>query len=363
MKIIIYEKLSTDWCSYKQNHDYPSIEENNFYINPFITAALLISQILGITQKNDEDPLFNEQLRPILKLVSYFSGYYEDKLFVPFTGISNCKLDVDIDPKIFHELKERFEKMKNFRVQEFGIVELYERPDFIIINCYDYYPMEGVAEALYAGFFVKDLEKWNFYFGPRDQVPADTALESAKGIIVTGSRHCSYVPDGTWKESLMTIFQDFISHGRLLGICFGHQLIARAFHGETSRNPSNRYIYKKETISGPTAFNLMESHGDCVSLIPPNFLSEFSSNSCQVESLRLSNKILTFQGHPEFTVQFIKNFHLKSMKMRGNISDKKFEKLQKLSEDSFDSIEIISNLNFFLRTGLTNYNIMSSTKL
>ena len=359
MKIVVYEKVGGDWMGCRQDGQWPSIEGENFCVNPFITAALFISKQLGFINKPLAEELFNEAVRPILKIVSYFSGYYQDKLFVPFIGVSNSKLELRIEAGegIINDLEERFEKMKDFKVQEFGVVELYEDPDFLLINCLDYYPMEGVGEALYAGFFVEGMERWNFYFGPRGQVPSSQVLEAAKGIIITGSRHCSYAQDGTWKETLMQILPEFINRGRIVGICFGHQLIARAFKGETSRNPSNKYIYKAEVISGPKTYKIMQSHGDCVSIIPPGFQCDFSSKSCRVESLRLFDRVLTFQGHPEYTEEFVKEFHLKLMKMRGKVSNKKLEKIKNLSPGSLDSFEIISEINSFLRSGFVNYNI------
>ena len=360
MKIVVFEKLSGDWLSYRQESgEWPNVEGEGFCVNPFITAALLISKLLGFIKEPSGEELFNEAVRPILKIVSYFAGYYQDKLFVPFAGLGNCKFEVGVEAgeAVVSELEERFERMKGFRVEEFGVVESYEDPDFLLVNCLDYYPMEGVGEALYAGFFVEGMERWNFYFGPRGQVPRRQALEAAKGIVVTGSRHCSYAQDGTWKESLMEIFPEFINRGRIVGICFGHQLIARAFKGETSRNPSNKYIYRPETISGPTTYRIMESHGDCVSLIPPGFQCEFSSSSCQVESLRLFDKVLTFQGHPEYTEEFLKKFHLRTMKIRRQVPDQDLEKVENLAPGSLDSLEVISQINSFLRDGVLGYTI------
>ena len=94
-----------------------------------------------------------------------------------------------------------------------------------------------------------------------------------------------------------------------IGICFGHQIIADALGGEVAPNPNGWGVgkrfskikssfLKKYFPSGK--FALEYSHHDIV-VNPPNDAEILSgSDFCAVESLKIGEKILTFQGHPEF---------------------------------------------------------------
>ena len=49
---------------------------------------------------------------------------------------------------------------------------------------------------------------------------------------------------------------------------------------------------------------LLYSHHDQVEALPPDAIWCASSAFCRYESFRIGNQVITFQGHPEFTVAY-----------------------------------------------------------
>ena len=346
MNLAIYHQARNGWKVWIKNGRLPLIKEE-FCINDFITAAKVILEAKGCEVNADGKFLFEERTREVLKHVSCFSFYYEDVLYVPYPLESTQ--DLTITPEEEKVMSSRWEMSKNYHFEPFKIFDLHDHPDYLLLNCLDTPPCPEVYDALYLGFFMKRQEKWNIYYMHQGQSPSPEAVSSARGLIITGSRHCSYDLSQPWKQALYSLISSCSTLNKcIVGICFGHQAISRAFGGDTSRNPSRHYVYSAETLLGSQSLRLMESHGDCVSTLPGSFRKLHHSASCEVESMEFGRKVLSFQAHPEYTLEFIQKYHSIGMKSRGSITEEKFEEIQKIS-DEFDSSLAIDHINKYLR--------------
>lgn len=136
--------------------------------------------------------------------------------------------------------------------------------------------------------------------------------QECEAWLVTGSRHGVY-------ENLpwMLQLQDFIravwqAEVPMIGICFGHQIIAAALGGRVEKSSKGWGVGLQEyAIKQPQAwmgarqsvtFNAM--HQDQVVELPANAEVFASSEFCEYAGLVYGGRILTFQGHPEFTTDF-----------------------------------------------------------
>lgn len=63
------------------------------------------------------------------------------------------------------------------------------------------------------------------------------ALQSLDGLLFTGSKFTSYHNDPWILRTLDLIRLAYQNDVRMVGICFGHQLLARALDGEVAANP------------------------------------------------------------------------------------------------------------------------------
>jgi GMP synthase-like glutamine amidotransferase len=134
-------------------------------------------------------------------------------------------------------------------------------------------------------------------------------LGAVDGYIITGSKSSVY-DDKPWIRDLEALVRD-LNNGRhkLIGICFGHQVIAKALGGIVDKSPKGwgcgiqRYQLSDRALEADTAgseLSLIASHQDQVMTAPPGAVVIASSDHCNIAGFRVGGHILTFQGHPEF---------------------------------------------------------------
>ena len=139
------------------------------------------------------------------------------------------------------------------------------------------------------------------------EFPVD--LEECDAWITTGSRHSVY-DDIPWVISLAVLVRRLDRERRkLVGICFGAQMIGHALGGEVARAPSGWQVGVKETRVGslqrwmvPTedTFRILHMNGDQI-LTPPDRLRVLgSSDGVPVSVIAVGDHFIGFQGHPEF---------------------------------------------------------------
>jgi GMP synthase (glutamine-hydrolysing) len=129
---------------------------------------------------------------------------------------------------------------------------------------------------------------------------------AADAWIITGSRHAVY-EDHPWIRPLEALIQDIQAAGRpMVGICFGHQIVAQALGGKVQRAETG-------WIAGPqryrdamgNSFFVNAWHRDQVVEIPPGAEVFASAEGCPVAGLRYPGPILTLQPHPEFGPDYL----------------------------------------------------------
>lgn len=142
-------------------------------------------------------------------------------------------------------------------------------------------------------------------------LPAE--LDTCDAYLITGSRH-GVNDDLSW----LAPFEDFIrrlhaQQKKIIGICFGHQLIAKALGGKVIKSPKgwgigmsiNTVIQQKPWMNpARDQFNLLISHQDQVVELPPQAEILASNEFCPFYMVQIGNNILTMQGHPEFSKEY-----------------------------------------------------------
>lgn len=359
MKAVLYELVNEDLLVRVVDGEIPEVQVTAESINAFLAVSLLIAKLLNIESTDLESFFLSPEAKSIMKQVTYSAFYHSNSIYVPYSGLNARQAASENDPKEL--MLERFRLVEGLaftEFTEFTEFSIYKNPDFLLFHCMDYSPWSGISEILYGGFFVQGSEKWNHYYYSRGQIPSPEALASAKGILITGSRHCSFDKSLLWIDPMGELMREFKESGkRIVGICFGHQFLAKTFGGETAKNPGGNYMYKQENCRGKgRSLSIMESHGDCISRLPEKAVCLYSSESCEFEVVSIEDKVLSTQGHPEFTPYFVKNFHSKIAVSRGILSPEFFERIQNNFYSESDSLSIIETLNNFLKLGIINFN-------
>jgi GMP synthase (glutamine-hydrolysing) len=145
-------------------------------------------------------------------------------------------------------------------------------------------------------------------------------LKNIAGIIITGSP--AYVTDqASWNfigaEYIRKAHSDGIP---ILGVCYGHQLVAWAFGGEVAFNPKGREIgtvivSKTEAAiddalfySLPETFKVQVSHQQSVTRLPKDAVRLAYNNFEINHAFRLGAKTWGVQFHPEFSAETIRAY-------------------------------------------------------
>lgn len=131
--------------------------------------------------------------------------------------------------------------------------------------------------------------------------PVDDILaEEPDGLILSGGPSMNRV--GLCSEYVQQIDRP------ILGICLGHQLIARTYGGKTSSGTSGGFadidveiLEEDDILKGlaPTT-SVWASHGDEVTAMPEGFIHLARSQVCEIEAMRHQKRpIYGVQWHPE----------------------------------------------------------------
>ena len=139
-----------------------------------------------------------------------------------------------------------------------------------------------------------------------DDFPARPS--DADAWVVTGSR-CGVYDGFPWitklKSFLRTVHADRVP---MVGICFGHQVIAEALGGKAEKYAGGWSCglerYDLAGWDGPVS--LLAWHQDQVVALPPGAEIIMSSDFCRYAGMRIGDSILTLQPHPEFTPDFLR---------------------------------------------------------
>ncbi len=156
-----------------------------------------------------------------------------------------------------------------------------------------------------------------------------------KGIILSGSPYsiCD-LKALEWNNDL------FKMNKPILGICYGHQMIARENKGKIQRSPSTEFGYAKMKVLKakgifkklPKETTVWMSHNDEVTGVPKGFEIIGSTKDCKISAMAdFKKNWYGFQFHPEVThskhgKQMIKNFIFTVCKCKKNWSIKNFAK-------------------------------------
>lgn len=177
-----------------------------------------------------------------------------------------------------------------------GILMTGHAPDEIIAKNGDYDAMFkrllGNRGFDFVRFDVVDME---FPNGPHD----------ADAWLISGSRHGVY-EDHPFIKPLENLIRDiYAAKVPLVGICFGHQIIAQALGGHVEKFKGGWSVGLTEYKLGDQTVALNAWHQDQVITLPENARVLASNDFCQNAILAYGNHVLTMQPHPEFDSEVI----------------------------------------------------------
>jgi GMP synthase-like glutamine amidotransferase len=134
-------------------------------------------------------------------------------------------------------------------------------------------------------------------------------LDACDGYLITGSRESVYA-DLPWLPPLVDFVRSALEARRpVIGICFGHQLLAHFFGGRVGPAPTgwnvgvhtSRVVDRRPWMQPPLdELALLASHKDQVAELPAGAELIAAGATCPVAGFQLGACALAIQGHPEF---------------------------------------------------------------
>jgi GMP synthase-like glutamine amidotransferase len=136
---------------------------------------------------------------------------------------------------------------------------------------------------------------------------------AADGWLITGSKFGAY-EDHAWIPPL----EDFVraayaAHVPMVGICFGHQIIAQAMGGRVEKFTKGWSVGATDYDFGGKTVRLNAWHQDQVVEKPEAATVIGSNDFCANAALLYDDRMFTVQPHPEFQPDFVDGL----MKTRG----------------------------------------------
>lgn len=102
---------------------------------------------------------------------------------------------------------------------------------------------------------------------------------------------------------------------KIVGVCYGHQIVGRALGAKVASSESGAWEVSvcqviqtekgKELFGGKDVLSIFQMHKDLVYHYPQSVEHLGSSGPCEVQGMYIPKRVITVQGHPEFTEDIV----------------------------------------------------------
>jgi len=164
-------------------------------------------------------------------------------------------------------------------------------------------PTYGNYDSVFATYLSGRGFTFDSYAVLDGEIP--TSPTDADGWLITGSKFGAY-EDHPWIPPLEAFLRAaYSAEVPIVGICFGHQILAQALGGTVEKFDGGWAIgpqsYRSDTLGTQ---DLIAWHQDQVTERPADAQVLASSDFCENAMLAYGSRAFTVQAHPEFTPTF-----------------------------------------------------------
>lgn len=188
-----------------------------------------------------------------------------------------------------------------------GVLQAGRVPDEMAGEHQDY-------DQLFVSLLGEDSFEYHHWAVLDGDLPEST--EEADAWLITGSRFGAY-EDLPWIPPLEDFIREVYATGNpMVGICFGHQIIAQALGGKVEKFDGgwsvgrveynlDESVWGSQDHQSTNQTALLAFHQDQVVEAPDSATTVGSTEFCKHAALLYGDRMLTIQPHPEFYSDFI----------------------------------------------------------
>ena len=187
-----------------------------------------------------------------------------------------------------------------------------------------------------------DFEVWRVVDG---EFPP--GIDAADGWLITGSRHGVY-EDHPWIPPLEAFIRDACAaRVPVVGICFGHQIIAQALGGRVEKFSGGWSVGWHEYDWGGETVRMNAWHQDQVVEKPEGATVLASNPTCAYAALAYGDRAFSVQTHPEFSSAEID--YLLRLRAPGLVPDDKIARATANLDKPLDNRQLADRIADFFK--------------
>jgi GMP synthase-like glutamine amidotransferase len=199
----------------------------------------------------------------------------------------------------------------------------------LLLNCDLDRSRETNGAALLRCFLKGRSVKIDVFDVYKNEFPKAGELANYGVAVITGSRASVYEKK-RWIGKLVKLVREMDRQGiRTLGVCFGYQIVAKAFGGSVVKGDQYEEGFRKVSLTGrgrkdqlfagfPNSFFVYQSHGDYVRRLPKG-ATLLLSNGMGAQAYRV-REFACVQFHPEIFPGVAIKMHRRDGKSVGSVT-------------------------------------------
>ena len=154
---------------------------------------------------------------------------------------------------------------------------------------------------VFLGYDANSIKTYNVQNGELPNSHEDYSL-----YLITGSPKGVYDGDNWIAELEDFIRRTYLTETKMIGVCFGHQVMAQALGGTVKKSHKGYGLGMMEyKATDGRKLSLCAWHQDQVEEKPEEAEIILSSDFCPIAGLYYPDKAISFQPHPEFSKAFL----------------------------------------------------------